>query len=137
METSSTTHEAPAQHTQRPATAGQHDVAILGRSPASRESEIHPQGREDEPRPSGPVNTANVLKLLEHQRYCCALTGRKLEPNTASLDHIVPVRSGGEHVIQNTQVLHKDVNKAKTTMTNVEFIQLCLEVIQYSLPSCH
>lgn len=137
MERSCTPHEAPAQHTQRPATAGQHDVAILGQSPASCESQIHPEGRENESRPSGPVSTANVLRLLQHQRHRCALTGRTLEPNTASLDHIIPVRSGGEHAIQNTQVLHKDVNKAKTTMTNDEFIQLCLEVVQHSSPSHH
>ena len=83
-------------------------------------------------RPSGRVTTANVLQLLEHQRHCCALTGRELTPDTASLDHIIPVRCGGEHVIENTQVLHKDVNRAKTTMTNDEFVQLCREIVEHA-----
>jgi hypothetical protein len=55
-----------------------------------------------------------------------------LTPDTASLDHIVPVCCGGEHVVENTQVLHKDVNRAKTTMTNQEFIQLCREVVTHA-----
>lgn len=81
------------------------------------------------------MTTANILLLLEWQRYRCALTGRRLDPNTASLDHIVPVRSGGQHVIENAQVLHRDVNKAKTTMTNDEFVQLCREVVRHAAVS--
>jgi 5-methylcytosine-specific restriction endonuclease McrA len=73
-----------------------------------------------------------VLRLLECQQYRCALTGRPLTPDTASLDHIVPVRCGGEHLIENTQVLHKDVNRAKATMTNAEFVQLCREVVEHT-----
>jgi hypothetical protein len=48
------------------------------------------------------------------------------------LDHIVPVRSGGEHAIENTQVLHKDVNRAKSTMTNEQFIQWCCDVVEHT-----
>jgi 5-methylcytosine-specific restriction endonuclease McrA len=75
---------------------------------------------------------SNVLQLLEWQGYRCALTGRPLTPDTASLDHVVPVRNGGEHRIENVQVLHKDVNRAKSTMTNEEFVQLCREVVEYA-----
>lgn len=77
------------------------------------------------------MSTTNVLRLLEWQRYRCALTGRPLEPQTASLDHIVPVRCGGQHRIENVQVLHKQVNRAKGTLTNEEFIQLCREVVEH------
>ena len=79
---------------------------------------------------TGPVSTTNVLALLERQGYRCALTGRRLTPETAALDHIVPLRFGGEHVIENTQVLHKDVNRAKNSMTNVEFARMCEEVAE-------
>lgn len=79
---------------------------------------------------TGPVSTANVLALLERQGYRCALTGRRLTPETAALDHIVPLRFGGEHVIENTQVLHKDVNRAKNSMTNIEFARMCEEVAE-------
>lgn len=83
-------------------------------------------------KPQGPVLTDNVLQLLEYQRHCCALTGRQLTPDTSSLDHIVPIRSGGEHLIENTQVLHSNVNRAKGSLTNDEFIQLCHEVAAHA-----
>lgn len=104
-------------------------LAVLGEPRSARTSALHSE--TDTTRPRGRVNTSNILRLLEHQQYCCALTGRRLTPETASLDHIVPVRCGGEHVIENTQVLHKDVNRAKTTMTREEFIQLCREVVAH------
>jgi 5-methylcytosine-specific restriction endonuclease McrA len=72
------------------------------------------------------------MRLLEFQRYRCALTGRQLTPTTAALDHIVPIRCGGQHVIENAEVLHKDVNRAKGALTNSEFIQLCREVAFHS-----
>ncbi len=108
------------------------DLEILGQPPAACESAVHPEGQSARSRPTGRVTTANVLQLLEFQSHRCALTGRPLEPSTASLDHIVPVRCGGAHAIENTQVLHKDVNRAKSTMTNDEFVQLCREVVHHS-----
>lgn len=83
-------------------------------------------------KPTGPVSIDSVLRLLAHQQYRCALTGRMLTPQTAALDHIVPIRFGGEHAIENTQVLHKDVNRAKGSLTSEEFIGLCREVAQWS-----
>jgi len=71
----------------------------------------------------------SVMCLLEHQHYRCALTGRWLTPETAALDHIMPIRRGGEHVIENTQVLHKDVNRAKGSLTSEEFRAMCHEVV--------
>lgn len=113
----------------RPA-AGPHDLAVLGGTPAERALALRSQTAAT--RPCGPVTTSNVLRLLEWQQYRCALTGRPLLPDTASLDHITPVRRGGEHRIENTQVLHKEVNRAKATMTNEEFIQVCREVVEHA-----
>ena len=81
--------------------------------------------------PQGDVSVENVLRLLEVQQYRCALTGRSLTPPTAALDHIVPIRFGGEHVIENTQALHKDVNRAKGSLTSDEFIGMCREVVRW------
>lgn len=77
------------------------------------------------------VNPQAVLSLLEQQAFRCALTGRRLEPETAALDHVVPVSRGGEHRIDNTQVLDRTVNRAKGTLTNSEFIALCSEVVRH------
>lgn len=81
---------------------------------------------------TGDISVENVLRLLEAQQYRCALTGRSLEPDSASLDHIVPVRFGGEHVIENTQVLHKDVNRAKGSLTSEQFVGMCREIVRWS-----
>ena len=77
------------------------------------------------------VNPQAVLSLLEQQSFRCALTGRRLEPETAALDHVIPVSRGGEHRIDNTQVLDRTVNRAKGTLTNGEFIALCSEVVRH------
>jgi hypothetical protein len=109
---------------------GPDDMVLLGSPRSSSASALHPKA--DAVRPSGRVTAANVLRLLEYQEYRCALTGRALTPETASLDHIMPVRCGGEHVIENAQVLHKDVNRAKSTMTTEEFIELCRAVVAHA-----
>ena len=83
-------------------------------------------------KPTGAVSIETVLRLLEHQRYRCGLTGRLLTPQTSALDHIMPIRFGGEHVIENTQALHKDVNRAKGSLTSDEFIGMCREVVRWS-----
>lgn len=132
MGRSSPVHESLAGCPEADATGRSDNLAILGRAPGTPKQPLHP---ESATRPTGPITKGNVLKLLAWQSYCCALTGRTLTPETASLDHVVPVRSGGEHRIENTQVLHRDVNRAKTTMTTDEFIRLCREVVEYSSAS--
>lgn len=103
-------------------------MASLGHEAYQRRQPVYPQSQEDVVKPHGPVSTDNVLRVLENQRYRCALTGCSLTPETAALDHIQPIRCGGEHVIENTQVLHKNLNRAKGSLTNEEFIQMCHEV---------
>ena len=110
-------------------------LASVGDAPCQRRQPVHPEGQADVVKPQGPVSTDNVLQLLESQQYRCALTGRELTPDTSALDHIIPIRCDGEHVIENTQVLHKDVNRAKGSMTNVEFIGMCEEVVTHAAGS--
>ena len=66
-----------------------------------------------------------LRQLIEKQGYRCALTGIDLEPETAELDHVVPVSDGGNHSIANLQVLHKAVNRMKGAMSNDEFVRWC------------
>jgi hypothetical protein len=128
METIGFTHEDAAGVSAEEQVVGPAKLAVLGAADSVAAKQIHPQVS---PRPGGAVTSTNVLRLLEWQQHRCALTGRPLTPETASLDHIVPVSCGGEHVLENTQVLHKDVNRAKTTMSNDEFIELCTEVVDH------
>jgi len=79
------------------------------------------------------VATARQLKeILERQEYRCALSGVKLEPQDASLDHVIPVSQGGSNSADNLQFLHKDVNRAKATMSQQDFIKMCARVAEYS-----
>jgi 5-methylcytosine-specific restriction endonuclease McrA len=76
--------------------------------------------------------TAGQLKsLIEAQGFRCNLTGRMLDPSTASVDHITPLCEGGDHVITNLQILHKDVNAAKGTLSHDEFVSMCREVVDW------
>ena len=74
------------------------------------------------------VSVPEILDLLQKQRFLCALSGRELTPSSAVLDHIIPVARGGEHRIENAQVLDAEVNRAKGTLTNDEFLELCRQI---------
>ena len=114
------------------ANSEQGDVVVLGEPSAPGETAVHPEAEPTIQRPVGKINVKSVLQLLEYQGYRCALTGRHLTPDEASLDHIVPVRDGGEHVIENAQILHRDVNRAKSVLSHDAFVQLCREVSSYA-----
>lgn len=74
----------------------------------------------------------DLLQMLQAQAYRCSLSGRVLTPATASLDHILPVSRNGRHAIENTQILDKQVNRAKATMTNEEFVAMCRDVVAWA-----
>jgi 5-methylcytosine-specific restriction endonuclease McrA len=77
------------------------------------------------------ITENEILSLLEKQGYRCALTGRALTPQTASIDHAVPMSRGGATEVGNLHVLHSDVNRAKGELTVAEFVSLCREVVAY------
>lgn len=71
------------------------------------------------------VTATMIRQLCEKQEYRCALTGVNLTPQTASLDHAVPISRGGENSIANCQIVTQQVNRMKGLMTNDEFIEVC------------
>lgn len=66
-----------------------------------------------------------LRKLIEKQGYKCALTGVHLTPRTAELDHITPIKKGGSNEIENLQWVSRQVNRAKGSMLQSEFIEMC------------
>jgi 5-methylcytosine-specific restriction endonuclease McrA len=116
--------DAMGDDTMRPPGRGQADVTICR------------SAGDDEPadgRTGGtPVRFREVLRLLEQQRFRCAMTGRALTPPDAALDHKEPISRGGRHCMENVQVLHEQVNRAKGTMSNSEFLALCREVVEWA-----
>ena len=95
------------------------------------------EGTGSQPGPASPTEArvgicrADLLRMIADQGYRCALTGRQLTPETASLDHKVPLGRGGVHAIENIWIVHEDANRAKGTMTAEEFVALCREVVSY------
>lgn len=77
------------------------------------------------------ITAKQVLHLVEAQHYRCAISGRKLTPQTASLDHIVPLCHGGEHAVDNVWVVDHQVNTAKGTLRTDEFVDLCRDVVAH------
>ncbi len=75
------------------------------------------------------VTAKQVFDLVEQQQYRCALSGRKLTPETASLDHIVPLGRGGTHDISNLWILEHRINSAKGTQLLSEFLEMCQDVV--------
>jgi len=73
-----------------------------------------------------------LRSLVESQEYRCALSGVALVPDTAELDHIVSVSAGGDHSINNLQIVHVDINRMKAAMDNDKFIKLCKLVAKWN-----
>ena len=70
------------------------------------------------------ITATEVIDLVQRQGYLCAISGRKLTPETASLDHIIPFSRGGEHSLGNVWVVDHQVNIAKGTMSLEEFVAM-------------
>ncbi len=74
------------------------------------------------------VTAKMIMELIESQGFRCALSNRELTPETASLDHVIPLSRGGTHDIANLCVVDQQVNAAKGTLTVGEFVALCHDV---------
>ena len=48
------------------------------------------------------VTAKMILEMIERQGRRCALSGKELTPETASLDHVVPLSRGGAHDLTNS-----------------------------------
>jgi 5-methylcytosine-specific restriction endonuclease McrA len=70
-----------------------------------------------------------IAQLWKKQRGICPLTGRRLNRESAQLDHIVPLRRGGSDALANLRWVHRDANYAKRDLLDEEFFSLCSDVV--------
>lgn len=73
----------------------------------------------------------DLRELLRRQEYRCALTGEQLTPTNFALDHIIPLADGGNFTSANSQLVLKTVNRAKNTMSEQEFVEMCRKVARH------
>ena len=79
------------------------------------------------------VTAKRLHQLLVEQRFKCKYTGIKLTPETASLDHVVPVSEEfNGHTMDNVVWVHTCVNIMKGTLSLEEFIQWCKQITEHS-----
>lgn len=79
------------------------------------------------------ISQAALYELIVKQEFRCAVTGRHLDPSTATLDHIVPLSADvSGHHMNNVQIVHVDINRMKGVLSQDEFIAICREVVAHA-----
>lgn len=76
-----------------------------------------------------------LWKLAKKQKLLCAISGKKLNNNNISLDHIIPFCHGGENVIENIQFIDYDINIMKNSHGQQEFLNLIKEIYEFNFNS--
>jgi 5-methylcytosine-specific restriction endonuclease McrA len=77
------------------------------------------------------ITGTELERIWAAQNGKCGLTGRAMTPQTAELDHIVPISRGGSLEIGNLRWLCSEANQAKGKMLDHEFFAICEEVSEY------
>ena len=77
------------------------------------------------------LTRSDLQNKLQQQEFKCALTGLPLTPQTAWLDHIDAKAVGGCDDRDNVQIVLATVNRAKTTMTQSQFVAMCHAVARH------
>lgn len=68
--------------------------------------------------------------LLKRQRMLCGLTGRRLNRDNISLDHIVPLSKGGSNEPSNLRFVHIDANTFKMDMDDNGLLELAKDIVR-------
>jgi hypothetical protein len=71
---------------------------------------------------------AELARMWHRQRGRCALTGWRIDRESAHLDHIAPTSLGGSNEPSNLRWVHRDANMAKRALADTDFYRLCLAV---------
>lgn len=77
------------------------------------------------------IGASALEELAKKQKYLCALSGRPLTVENVSADHITPISMGGTNTIDNIQLVCRDINYMKGTMSMGEFVSACVDVAEF------
>lgn len=98
------------------------------------EQAVKQHGEESKPKikEKDKVTARSLYQLLIRQDKRCAISGVELTTETVSIDHIVPLSKGGEHVMQNVHLVHRVINRMKGTMGHEELLDWCRKIAQWN-----
>lgn len=77
------------------------------------------------------ITASNLWHIAKKQNCRCALTGRRLTNENISPDHIICLSHGGKTEVNNIRLVTKESNVARNCLSDTEFIQLCMDVVEY------
>ena len=85
------------------------------------------------------ATSREMYALLEEQGFLCALSGQELAcdetTDNSQCDHKTPIKRGGTNAKGNLQWIRSEINAAKGTMTNEEFVAMCRLVVGWHSPA--
>ena len=67
----------------------------------------------------------DLWRIAKKQKCKCALSDLKLNSETVSVDHIIPISKGGKNSIDNVRLVDGRINKMRNDMNDEEFFKLC------------
>ena len=78
--------------------------------------------------------TDDFLKKIGNKPKCY-LSGELIdlyETKSYSIDHIKPSSKGGENTLDNAGLISSSINKMKSDITIEEFLEKCIQVLEYN-----
>lgn len=76
----------------------------------------------------GSITGFDLWRVAKKQKLMCALTSEKLTAENISVDHIIPKKNGGTNDVSNLRLVTIYANRAKSDLTDKEFLILCENV---------
>jgi hypothetical protein len=77
------------------------------------------------------ISYLDLFHLAKKQKLRCAISGIKLTNSNLSVDHIIPYSQGGQHTLENIQLVDLTINKMKLTNTLNDFLILIKTILDY------
>lgn len=76
----------------------------------------------------------DVRKLIYHQsKGRCKICGKPVVFEEMTLDHIIPLSSGGKEDVSNLQCTHMECNQAKGYLSRDQFLEMITNIFLYQM----
>ncbi len=112
------------QRAYRAAHCEEHRARARANYLANRERYIaHARNREISERASGRYTAAEISEIFQKQKGKCAYCRADLKKVRRNIDHIMPIKLGGENTRKNLQLLCKPCNARKSAKHPIAFAQ--------------